>query len=40
MKNEVYKEKERPGQYIDAESPFCRNCTRDDGWLAGHSIGK
>lgn len=30
MKNEVDKEKERPGQYIDSESPFCRNCTRDD----------
>lgn len=28
--NEVDKEKERPGQYIDSESPFCRNCTRDD----------
>ena len=21
---------EKPGQYIDSESPFCRNCTRDD----------
>lgn len=30
MKNEVDREKERPGQYIDSESPFCRNCTRDD----------
>lgn len=30
MKNEEDKEKERPGQYIDSESPFCRNCTRDD----------
>ena len=30
MKNEVGGEKERPGQYIDSESPFCRNCTRDD----------
>ena len=30
MKNEVGVEKERPGQYIDSESPFCRNCTRDD----------
>ena len=30
MKNEVDGEKERPGQYIDSESPFCRNCTRDD----------
>ena len=30
MKNEVDKEKERPGQYIDSASPFCRNCTRDD----------
>ena len=30
MKNEVDKEKERPGQYISSESPFCRNCTRDD----------
>lgn len=29
MKNEVDKEKERPGQYISSESPFCRNCTRD-----------
>lgn len=30
MKNKVNGEKERPGQYIDSESPFCRNCTRDD----------
>lgn len=30
MKNEVGGEKERPGQYIDSDSPFCRNCTRDD----------
>lgn len=22
--------REKPGQYIDSESPFCRNCTRDD----------
>lgn len=21
---------EKPGQYIDSASPFCRNCTRDD----------
>ena len=21
---------EKTGQYIDSESPFCRNCTRDD----------
>lgn len=28
MKNEIAGEKERPGQYIDTESPFCRNCRR------------
>ena len=22
--------REKPGQYIDSASPFCRNCTRDD----------
>ena len=30
MKNEISEEKERPGQYIDAESPFRKICKRAD----------